>query len=156
MGVAGAGKTTIGRAIAAELGWQFVEGDDYHTAATVAQMRAGRPLTDADRQPWLAALHAVIAAALDRRQSLILTCSALKARYRALLRGDLRTVRFVHLTADPQTIARRLAERSGHFAGPALLASQFAELEPPDDAVAIDATQRPAEIVLTIRREFGL
>src|SRR6185295_19670532 len=101
MGVAGAGKTTIGQRLAAELGWRFVEGDALHTPAAVEQMRAGTPLTDADRESWLNALHAIVAAAADRRQPLILSCSALKARYRQTLRGDLRGVRFVYLEADP-------------------------------------------------------
>lgn len=156
IGVAGAGKTTIGRALANELDWRFVEGDDYHAPAAVAKMRAGAPLTDADRAAWLRALHAMIAAALGRREHLILTCSALKARYRQILRGDLRSVRFVYLNADAQTLARRLADRGGHFAGPGLLASQLADLEPPSDALTIDATRPPGEIVGTIQRELGL
>lgn len=156
MGVAGAGKTTIGRTLAAELGWRFVEGDDYHAPAAVARMRAGAPLTDLDRAPWLAALHAIASASLDRREPLILTCSALEARYRQIVRGDLRNVRFVHLIADAGTLARRLADRGGHFAGPALLASQLADLEPPMDALAVDAARPPEEIVRAIRRELGL
>jgi gluconokinase len=156
MGVAGAGKTTIGRALAAEFGWRFVEGDELHTAAAVAQMHASIPLTDADRASWIAALHEIIAAATNRREPLILSCSALKERYRQALRGDLRRVRFVYLTADPETLGRRLASRAGHFAGPALLPSQLAALEPPADAITIDATQPPDQIVHTIRREIGV
>jgi gluconokinase len=156
MGVAGAGKTTIGRRLAAELGWRFVEGDELHTPAAVEQMRTGTPLTDADRESWLAALHAIIAAAADRRQTLILACSALKERYRQQLRGDLRRVRFVFLDADPETLGRRLATRSGHFAGPSLLPSQLAALEPPADAITIDATRPPEQILDTIRLELGL
>jgi gluconokinase len=156
MGVAGAGKTTIGRALAADLGARFIEGDDIHAPAAVAKMRAGVPLTDADRAPWLASLHAIVAAALDRREPLILSCSALKERYRQVLRGNLRTVRFVYLKADPETLARRLADRRGHLAGPALLASQLADLETPADALTIDGTKPPDQIVDTIRREFGL
>ena len=156
MGVAGAGKTTIGRRLAAELGWRFIEGDELHTPAAVEQMRKGTPLTDADRESWIAALHAIIAAAADRRDPLVLSCSALKERYRQALRGDLRRVRFVYLEADPDTLGRRLADRPGHFAGPALLPSQLAALEPPDDAITIDGTRPPDQIVHTIRRELGL
>jgi carbohydrate kinase (thermoresistant glucokinase family) len=156
MGVAGAGKTTIGRALAADLGWRFVEGDELHTPASVKQMRAGTPLTDADRESWIAALHGIIAAAANRRERLILSCSALKDRYRQALRGDLRRVRFVYLEADPETIGQRLASRAGHFAGPALLASQFATLEPPADAITIDATLPLDRILRTIRTELGI
>jgi gluconokinase len=156
MGVAGSGKTTIGRLLAAELGWRFVEGDELHTAAAVEQMRAGRPLTDADRESWIASLHAIIAAAADRREPLILSCSALKERYRRTLRGDLHRVRFVYLKADPDTLGRRLSDRAGHFAGPALLPSQLAALEAPDDAITLDGTRPPDQIVHTIRLELGL
>jgi carbohydrate kinase (thermoresistant glucokinase family) len=156
MGVAGAGKTTIGRALAAEFGWRFVEGDELHTAAAVEKMRAAIPLTDADRESWIAALHLIIAAATNRRERLILSCSALKERYRQALRGDLRGVRFVYLEADPETLGQRLASRAGHFAGPALLPSQLATLEPPAGAITIDGTQPPDQIVRTIRRELGI
>src|SRR4051794_15639831 len=156
MGAAGAGKTTVGRALAAQLGCRLAEGDEYHAPAAIKKMRAGVPLADADRLPWLASLHRVIASALDRRETLVVACSALKERYRQMLRGDLRTVRFVHLQADADTLARRLTERQGHFAGPALLAGQLADLEPPRDALTIDATQPPDAIVAVIRRELGL
>jgi gluconokinase len=156
MGVAGVGKTTVGRSLAAELACRFVEGDDHHSPAAIAKMRAGTPLTDVDRAPWLTALHTLIAAALDRRELVMITCSALKERYRRTLRGDLRGVRFVHLTADQETLARRLAERGGHFAGPSLLTSQLADLETPAAALTIDATRPVEEIVTAIRREFGL
>jgi gluconokinase len=156
MGVAGAGKTTIGRALAAATGWRFVEGDELHTPAAVEQMRAGIPLTDADRESWIAALHQIIAAATNRREALILSCSALKERYREALRGDLCGVRFVYLEADPETLARRLASRAGHFAGPSLLPSQLAALEPPIDEITIDATQPTDQIVHAIRLELGI
>lgn len=155
-GAAGAGKTTVGRALSDALGWRLVEGDDYHAPASIAKMRAGVGLTESDRAPWLAALHRVIATAVDRRESIVVACSALRESYRQTLGGSLPTVRFVYLAADETTLAQRLAGRSGHFAGPALLASQLGTLEAPADALTIDATLAPPRIVDRIRYEFGL
>jgi len=156
IGAAGAGKTTVGRALADALGWRFVDGDDFHSPAAIGKMRAGAALTDADRAPWLAALHQVIAGAVGRREPLVVACSALRARYREGLRGDLRGVRFVYLKADEATLRCRLTERAGHFAGPALITSQLATLEEPHEGLTIDATQPPERIVAAIRYEFGL
>jgi gluconokinase len=156
LGAAGAGKTTVGRALAQQFHWRFVDADDLHSPSAIAKMRAGVPLTDADRAPWLASLHTVVATALDRREPLVLACSALKQRYRDILRGGLPNVRFVYLEADEATLAERLAHRRGHFAGPALLATQLADLEAPADALAIDATLPPDAIVDRIAYEFGL
>ena len=156
IGAAGAGKTTVGQAVARELSWPFVEGDDYHSPDAIAKMRRGTPLNDADRAPWLARLHAVAAAAIDRREHAVIACSALKQRYRELLRGTLRGVRFVFLEASEPTLRGRLEQRSHHFAGPALLASQLADLEEPADAVTVDATRPVEEIASTIRYELGL
>lgn len=155
-GVAGAGKTTVGRALAAALACRFVDGDDYHAPPAIAKMRAGMPLTDADRAPWIASLHRVIAAAVDRREPLVVACSALREAYRRALRDDLRGVRFVFLQADQPTLRHRLATRVSHFAGPALLDSQLATLEPPTDALTVDATLPPPRIVDRIRYELGL
>ena len=119
-------------------------------------MRAGVPLTDADRGPWLASLHRTIAAALDRRDHLVVACSALRERYRRTLRGDLSRVRFAYLAADEHTLRRRLTERAAHFAGASLLDSQLAAFELPEDALTIDATLAPPQIVDRIRYEFGL
>ena len=158
MGVSGAGKTTVGHALAVELGWRFVEGDDAHPARNVEKMHAGIPLDDADREPWLAALHAIIARAIDRREHTIVACSALKARYRERLRGDLRTVRLVYLRAEPAVLRRRLAGRPAHFFNPGLLQSQFDALEEPDtnDALMVDAAATPERILGTIREALGV
>jgi len=130
MGAAGAGKSTVGGALAAALGFRFVEGDDYHSAAAVEKMRAGIALTDADRRPWLAMLHDIIATAAGRREPLVVACSALHQRYRDTLRGDLRGVRFVFLKADEGTLRQRLSARTarlrrlGASAPPAAIASR--------------------------------
>lgn len=156
MGVAGSGKTLVGRALAAELGWRFVEGDDYHPQANVSKMREGHALDDVDRAPRLAALHGVIARAIDRREHLVVACSALKERYRETLRGGLHPIRFTHLAADAATLRKRLESRHGHFAGSALLESQLAALEAPTDAFTVDATCPPERILPAIRHEYGV
>ena|SRR5438128_2630109 len=158
MGAAGAGKTTIGAALAAELGWPFVDADDRHPRGNVEKMHAGLSLTDADRAPWLASLHATMTRTLDRREHLVLACSALKRTYRESLRGDLRGVRFVYLKASEAALSQRLSTRTGHFAGPSLLQSQLAALEEPspDEAWVIDATWPRERILGAIRREFGI
>jgi gluconokinase len=156
MGTAGAGKTTIGRALAAVLDWRFVEGDAYHTPANIERMRLGEALTDDDRASWLAILHQVIARAIDRRDPTIVACSALKERYRNQLAGGLKLVRFVHLTADPEVLRDRLMSREHHFAGPALLTSQLATLEKPADALTLDTSKDPAITIGRIRDELGI
>lgn len=140
MGVSGCGKTTLGRALADRLGAAFVDADDLHPPPNLAKMAAGQPLTDADRWPWLD----LVAQALRDRAPVVVACSALRRAYRDRLRtaGD---VRFLHLAAPQEVIARRMAARQGHFMPPGLLASQFATLEPPDpqEAVVLDATLAP-------------
>ncbi len=149
-GVAGAGKTTLGKLLAKTLGWRFYEGDDFHPVANVEKMRRGEALTDADRQPWLDALRAVIQSALDNRENGILACSALKSRYRAHLRANEQVV-FVHLAATPELIERRLEQRKGHFMNPSLIQSQFATLETSQTALSLDASLPPAVLVQQIR-----
>ena len=156
MGVAGSGKTAVGYALADALGWRFEDADAYHAAPSIAKMRRGMPLSDADRAPWLAALRALVERALDRREPLALACSALKEEYRQRLGGGLRGVRIVHLTADEATLRRRLESRANHFFGPSLLASQLATLEPPRDALTIDTTASIDQVVAAIRYAFGL
>ena len=149
-GVAGAGKTTVGKLLAKNLGWEFHEGDDFHPAANVEKMRRGEALTDADRQPWLDALRAVIQSSLEKGENGILACSALKQSYRARLRVN-EHVLFVHLAATPELIERRLQQRKGHFMNPSLLESQFATLEIPQTALCLDGSLAPAVLVQQIR-----
>jgi gluconokinase len=156
MGVSGSGKTTLGRLLSCDLGWSFYEGDEFHSPANVEKMSRGLPLTDADRLPWLEALRGLIDRCVRRGEDAVITCSALKRSYRRILRGGRPEVIFVHLKADPRLIAKRLKHRAGHFAGPSLLASQLATLEEPKNALAVDTSGDPQEIVATIRRRLGL
>jgi gluconokinase len=162
MGVTGAGKTTVGRALAESLGRAFVDADDFHPAASVEKMRRGTPLTDADRAPWLAALAAVVARHLADGEPAVLACSALKRAYRDALRPPAAApdaVAFVHLEVSPAVAARRLAQRLGHFMPEALVASQFATLEPLSEAleaaVVVDGTLPVAEVVGRVRNALG-
>ncbi|MBN1206737.1 MAG: gluconokinase [Myxococcaceae bacterium] len=156
MGVAGVGKTAIGERLAAVLGWRFVEGDDFHPPANVAKMAAGVALTDEDRAPWLARLRGLIEEALAQGADVVLSCSALKERYRRLLTVDPARVRWVYLWAPPELIASRLARRTGHFMPLSLLESQLATLEVPEEALAVEVTPGPDEVVAEIRARLGL
>jgi gluconokinase len=155
MGVSGVGKTTIGRVLAADLGWPFLDADDFHPAANVEKMRRSLPLDDADREPWLEALRGAIRDRLARGESAVLACSALKESYRGLLRVD-PSVRFVHLKVDPEVLQRRLAQRREHFFAPELLASQLEALEDPKDALGIDAADAPETVARRIAHALGL
>lgn len=147
MGVSGTGKSTLGRALAAALGWEFLEGDDYHPPANIAKMRRHEPLDDADRAPWLVRLNDHIAGYDRDGVSAILACSALKADYRMVLARGITDIRFVFLHGDPGLIRERLEVRKGHFMPPGLLDSQIATLEIPDDAIRVDISLTTAEQV---------
>jgi carbohydrate kinase (thermoresistant glucokinase family) len=152
MGVSGSGKTAVGKKLARALGGEFAEGDDYHPPANVAKMRSGVPLDDADRQPWLETLSREIGAWLNAGQPVVLACSALKQRYRDVLKAGRPGVRFVFLKGDEALIRKRLEGRRGHYMPASLLASQFAALEAPGDAVTVAIEGTPDAIVAEIRR----
>jgi gluconokinase len=157
MGVSGSGKTTVGKALAADLGWSFVEADDFHPAANIEKMRGGAPLNDEDRRPWLQALRRRVDEACAQGEDVVLACSALKHDYRDYLeQHDPACVHYVYLRGSKELIRRRLAERKGHFMNPALLDSQFEALEPPEGEVQVDVAPAPKEIATNIRRQLGL
>ena len=155
MGVAGSGKTTVGRMLAAELGWKFYDADDFHPPANVAKMAGGVALVDADRLPWLETLRALVRDGLARGESAVLACSALKAGYRAYLLLDER-VKLVYLKGNFNLIQKRLATRRGHFMSAAMLESQFDALEEPAREFHVNISTTPDEIVRSIRLRFGV
>lgn len=150
MGVAGVGKTTVGRALAHRLEWTFLDADDDHPPANVAKMARGEPLTEEDRRGWIEAVRDRLVRHVRRGEDVVLACSALRRAHRALLAAAAPRVDIVHLTAPHDVIERRLLTRAGHFAGPELLGSQLDDMELPEDAVVIDATLPVAEIVARI------
>jgi gluconokinase len=153
MGVSGSGKSLIGAAFARALGVDFVEGDDYHSAANVVRMASGIPLTDDDRAEWLRSLAARIRKAKDSGAGLVVSCSALKRSYRDILRGGATELRFVFLQGARALLAERLASRRGHYMPPSLLESQLATLEAPspdEQAWVCDIGESPEDIVAAL------
>lgn len=146
MGVAGSGKTTIGRVLASRLGWVYLEADDFHSAANKEKMHRGEHLTEADRLPWLRAMHVELQNQSARGKNVVLACSALNEEYRRILMDGL-NVKLVYLRGSKELIARRLRHRTGHFAGEAILDDQFAVLEEPRDAIVVDIAEEPERIV---------
>ena len=156
MGVSGAGKTTVGELLAAQLGWPFYDADGFHPPENVAKMSRGVALTDEDRWPWLEALADHIRAVDADGRSAVVACSALRASYRDRLLAASEDARVVYLKGSYELIDERLRARSGHFFDAGLLASQFEALEEPGDVIAVDVEQTPERVVAEIRRRLGL
>lgn len=152
MGVSGCGKSTIGRAVAKKLGWDFYDADDFHPPQNVAKMDSGIPLNDEDRAPWLESLHNLISSGLEENRPGVLACSALKERYRQqLLAGnENQGLQIVYLKGSYDLIRSRMSARAGHYMKPEMLRSQFDALEEPRDALIIDIELPPDEIVAQV------
>lgn len=164
MGVAGSGKTTIGKRLAAELSWSYYEADDFHSAANKDKMAQGIPLDDYDRAPWLAAIRAAMDDCLAAGCNAVFTCSGLKEKYRRVLlagavsatAGSSPRIALVYLASDYETILARVSGRQGHYMKAQMVQSQFAALEVPADAVSIDARMPPDTIIAEIRRKCAV
>lgn len=157
MGVSGSGKSTVGRLLAQTLRLPFQDGDELHPPDNIARMTAGVPLTDADRQGWLAAIGRRLAAAGGRRDGVVVACSALKRAYRDELRQAAPDLRLVYLHGSPARLAERLAARRDHYMPASMLPSQLAVLEPPgpdEGAIAIEVDAPPEAIVATVCRHL--
>ena len=153
MGVSGSGKTTIAKELAAAEHWTILEGDAFHPPANVAKMKAGTPLTDDDRWPWLRAIATAIDAHRSRGENAVVACSALRRAYRDILIGDRRDVRLVYLKGSQELIAERMKARKGHFMPSSLLDSQFRTLEEPgpeEHPITVEIGGTPDEIVHAI------
>src|SRR5216684_5716673 len=155
MGTTGAGKTTIGTMLATQLNWQFADADTFHPPANIEKMSRGTPLTDADRAPWLEAMRKAIIEWIAVGKNVVLACSALKRAYRDELRTS-PEVKIIYLKGTYALFAERIRHRHGHFAGEAILAGQFADLEEPTDAITVDAALPPQQIVAEIRKQLAL
>jgi gluconokinase len=157
MGVAGSGKSTVGKALAERLGWDFIDGDDFHPPENIAKMAAGIPLSDSDRTPWLAALSDQLFATLKARRHPVLACSALKESYREkLLRGKV-GLEIIYLKGSYDLLLERMSQREGHFMKPEMLKSQFATLEEPQNAIILDISM-PLDAMLArvLENRFGV
>ena len=155
MGVAGCGKSTIGAMLAHELGWDFYDADDFHSESNRIKMAQNIPLTDEDRAGWLDSLRSLIGQNIQNEKSIVLACSALKKSYRDILMIN-EQVEFIYLRGTYEQIEARLLQRSGHFMSAKMLASQFDILEEPQDALTIDITHTPQEIISIIRKGLAL
>jgi gluconokinase len=150
MGVSGSGKTSIGKSLAEQLGWDFYDADDFHPPENVAKMSNGIPLDDSDRLPWLASLHDLISSALQTDRRGVLACSALKERYRQQLLDGNPDVGLVYLKGTYDLIWSRMSERGDHYMKPHMLRSQFEALEEPNNALTVDISISLDEIVQEI------
>jgi len=157
MGVSGSGKSTMGKALAEKLGWDFFDADDFHPPENIAKMAAGIPLNDSDRTPWLAALSKLLSSTLKANRHPVLACSALKETYRAKLLDGNEEIEIIYLKGSYDTLWQRMSTREGHYMKPDMLKSQFEILEEPKDALCLDVTL-PLEAMLQIVMEkmFGV
>ena len=155
MGVAGCGKSTIGSMLAHELGWDFYDADDFHSESNRIKMAQNIPLTDEDRAGWLDSLRSLIVQNIQNGKPIVLACSALKKSYRDILMIN-EQVKFIYLRGTYEQIEARLLQRSGHFMSAKMLASQFDILEEPQDALTINITHTPQEIISAIRKGLAL
>lgn len=155
-GVSGAGKTAVGSALAGDLGWRFIDGDDYHSSSSIEKMRIGTPLDDTDREPWLKSLRGVLIDLDSRSEDAVLACSALRRSFRQRLVEGIDSARLVHLTAPAELVLERLRSRRGHFAGQELLPSQLVSHEPGDDLIVVRNEAAIPEVVRAIREELAV
>jgi gluconokinase len=153
MGTTGAGKTTVGKLLAEKLGWNFLDADDFHPTANIAKMKHGIPLDDADRVPWLAAMHAELARQNATGKNCVLACSALKDSYRETIGGGL-PIKIVYLKGSYKEMRTHILARHGHFAGEGILAGQFRDLEEPSDAIVEPVSLAPDQIVQNVMNKL--
>jgi len=156
MGVTGSGKSTVGKMLADSLHWEFSDADSFHPQANIEKMRQGIPLDDADRGPWLQALHQAIGRWLQEEKNVVLACSALKSSYRQLLFQDRLRMRLIYLEGSLELLESRLAQRQNHFMNQSLLQTQLDTLEEPEEGVRIDVAKPPEVIVQQIKRSLEL
>ena len=154
IGVAGSGKTTVGKALASHLGWDFYDADSFHPPENIIKMASGIPLNDSDRAPWLVTLHQLISSSLKADRPGVLACSALKERYRQQLVGDNEDVKIVYLKGSYELIWSRMSRRMEHYMKPQMLQSQFEALEEPTDALTIDISMPMEDIVREILKSM--
>lgn len=156
MGVSGAGKSTVGKLLALDLGWNFYEGDDFHPRSNVVKMAQGIPLTDDDRWPWLRRIRLLIDDLISRGQNGVIASSALKQAYRDILVQSGDDVKLVYLKGEYKLISSRLEDRQNHFMKSDLLESQFRTMEEPEEVVTLDVNSDPEVIVAAVKEALGL
>src|ERR1700751_1065508 len=157
MGPAGSGKTTVGELLASQLSWEFADGDDFHPPANIEKMSRGIPLTDEDRLPWLKSIRDAMQQWQTQRKNAVIACSALKRSYRDLLgiHPNAKNIKLVYLRGSYDLLLERLHSRKGHYMKDKMLVSQLADLEEPEDALTVDVSKSPEEIVSEIRKELS-
>jgi len=153
MGTTGAGKTTVGKLVAAQLGWIFLDADNFHPPANIEKMKHGIPLTDGDRAPWLENIHAELVGLNSAGKNAVLACSALKQSYRDRLSSGV-DLKIAYLRGSYDQMRRHIEARHGHFAGESILAGQFTDLEEPHNALVLDVSRAPEELVAEIVAKF--